>query len=65
MLLTISGVLLVILSFFAALGVAIISGLKMNITTGWTLPFILIGLGTHTPNDYFTKLSPVSSDLIP
>lgn len=39
------GVVLVILSFFAALGVAVLAGVKMNVTIGWTLPFIVIGLG--------------------
>lgn len=44
-LVTIIGVALVILSFFAALGVSILAGIKINITIGWTLPFIIIGLG--------------------
>ena len=69
-LLTIIGVLLVILTFFAALGVAILSGIKLNITVGWTLPFILIGLGvdniyiviiglssTLTADDFVEKMS--------
>merc|ERR1719330_207346 len=42
---TIVGVLLVVLSFFAALGFAILIGIKININIAWTLPFIIIGLG--------------------
>lgn len=42
---TIIGVLLVILSFFAALGFGILIGIKININIAWTLPFIIIGLG--------------------
>merc|ERR1719330_242421 len=42
---TIIGILLVILSFFAALGFAILIGIKININIAWTLPFIIIGLG--------------------
>lgn len=44
-LITTFGVCLVIISFFGALGVAILAGIKLNITIGWTLPFIFIGLG--------------------
>jgi len=51
---TTTGVCLVILSFFGALGTAIIAGIKLNITIGWTLPFILIGLGVD--NMYIVSL---------
>jgi len=44
-LVTMVGVGLVILSFFAAIGLAILVGIKINVTIGWTLPFIIIGLG--------------------
>eukprot|EP00978_Attheya_sp_CCMP212_P031743 scaffold121030_cov55-Attheya_sp.AAC.2 len=44
-LLSLLGVGLVLLSFFAALGLAILIGIKINVTIGWTLPFVLIGLG--------------------
>lgn len=44
-LVTLIGVALVIISFFSALGIAILAGIKINITIGWTLPFIVIGLG--------------------
>ena len=52
---TIVGVFLVIISFFAALGVAILAGIKLNVTIGWTLPFILIGLGVD--NMYIISLA--------
>lgn len=61
-LLTTVGVLLVILTFFSALGVAILSGLKLNITVGWTLPFILIGLGV---DDMYIVSLALSSALTP
>lgn len=44
-LLTLVGVALVLLAFFGALGLAILVGIKINVTIGWTLPFIMIGLG--------------------
>ena len=44
-LLTLVGVGLVILSYFAALAFSIIIGIKVNVATAWTLPFILLGLG--------------------
>lgn len=43
--LTLVGVALVILSYFSALGFSIILGIKVNVATAWSLPFILIGLG--------------------
>jgi hypothetical protein len=39
--LTLAGVALVILSYFAALGFAIIIGIKVNVATAWSLPFIV------------------------
>jgi len=43
--LTLIGVTLVILAFFAALGFGVLVGIKLNINTVWTLPFIMLGLG--------------------
>lgn len=42
---TLVGVLIVILSFVASLGFAVLIGIKINVTMAWTLPFIMIGLG--------------------
>jgi len=42
---TLAGVLLVILSFFGALGFGILIGIKININIAWTIHFIIIGLG--------------------
>jgi hypothetical protein len=42
---TLIGVSLVILAYFAALGFALLIGIKINVTIAWTLPFIIIGLG--------------------
>ena len=44
-LVTLIGVCLVILSFFAALGFGILCGIKVNVNIAWTLPFIILGLG--------------------
>jgi len=44
-LITLAGVLLVVLSFFGAMGLAVMFGIKININIAWTLPFIIIGLG--------------------
>jgi len=44
-LLTLFGVALVLISFFAALGVGILIGIKINVNIAWTLPFIILGLG--------------------
>ncbi|CAB9518817.1 Protein patched homolog 1 [Seminavis robusta] len=43
--LTLVGCGLVVLSYFAALGFSIMIGIKINVATAWTLPFILLGLG--------------------
>jgi hypothetical protein len=39
---TVLGVGLVILAFFAAIGFGLIIGIKINITIAWTLPFIML-----------------------
>lgn len=44
-LVTLVGVGLVVLSFFSALGFGLLVGTKINVTIGWTLPFVIIGLG--------------------
>lgn len=44
-LLVLVGVTLVVLSYFGAVGLAILFGIKLNVTTAWTLPFIMLGLG--------------------
>jgi predicted exporter len=44
-LITLVGVGLVLLAFFAAIGLAILIGIKVNVTIAWTLPFIILGLG--------------------
>jgi hypothetical protein len=44
-LITLVGVALVVLSFFAALGFAILIGVKISVTIAWTLPFVILGLG--------------------
>jgi hypothetical protein len=44
-LITLVGVGLVLLAFFASIGFAILLGIKINITIAWTLPFIILGLG--------------------
>jgi hypothetical protein len=41
-LVTLVGVSLVILAFYAALGFALMVGIKINITIAWTLPFIML-----------------------
>jgi len=46
--LTAAGVMLVIISFFAALGLVILIGIKFNLTIGWTLPFLIVGLGVDS-----------------
>lgn len=44
-LITLVGVALVVISFFAAIGFSILVGVKINVTIAWTLPFIILGLG--------------------
>ena len=44
-LVTTVGVGLVLLSFFAALGLGILLGIDINVNIAWTLPFIILGLG--------------------
>lgn len=44
-LITLVGVALVCLAFFAAVGFAILIGTKISITIAWTLPFVILGLG--------------------
>jgi hypothetical protein len=44
-LITLIGVGLVVLAFFAALGFALLVGTKLNSALTWTLPFIIVGLG--------------------
>jgi len=44
-LITLFGVGLVVLSFFAALGFGLMIGIKINVNIAWTLPFVIIGLG--------------------
>jgi hypothetical protein len=44
-LITLVGVGLVLLAFFASIGLAILIGIKVNVTIAWTLPFIILGLG--------------------
>jgi len=44
-LITLWGVGLVVLSFFAALGFGLMLGIKINVNIAWTLPFVIIGLG--------------------
>lgn len=42
---TLVGVCLVVLSFFAAVGFGLLVGIKIQITIAWTLPFVILGLG--------------------
>lgn len=42
---TLVGVSLVVLAYFAGLGFAILIGNKISVAIAWTLPFILLGLG--------------------
>lgn len=42
---TLIGVSLVVLAFFAALGFSILIGYKISVNIAWTLPFIMLGLG--------------------
>lgn len=42
---TFVGIVIVILSFVASLGTAVLIGIKINVNMAWTLPFIMIGLG--------------------
>ena len=44
-LLVLIGVSLVVMSYFGSVGLAILCGIKLNVTTAWTLPFIMLGLG--------------------
>jgi hypothetical protein len=39
---TLVGVGLVLLAFFAAIGFGLLVGIKINITIAWTLPFIML-----------------------
>ena len=39
---TVVGVGLVILAFFASIGFGLLVGIKINITIAWTLPFIML-----------------------
>lgn len=41
-LITLVGVALVVLSYFSAVGLAILAGIKVNITIAWTLPFVIL-----------------------
>jgi Sterol-sensing domain of SREBP cleavage-activation len=43
------------LAFFASVGVGILMGIKVNLTTAWTLPFIILGLGVN--NVYIILIS--------
>jgi Patched family len=42
---TLVGVALVVLSYFAAVGVGLLVGIKIQVPIAWTLPFIILGLG--------------------
>jgi hypothetical protein len=42
---TLVGVSLVVLAYFAGLGFAILIGNKISVAIAWTLPFIMLGLG--------------------
>lgn len=44
-LITLIGVGLVVMSFFSALGFGLLTGIEINVTIAWTLPFVIIGLG--------------------
>lgn len=44
-LVTIVGVALVVLAYFAGVGFALLTGIKVSVTIAWTLPFIILGLG--------------------
>jgi hypothetical protein len=39
---TLVGVGLVLLAFYAAIGFGLLIGIKINITTAWTLPFVML-----------------------
>jgi hypothetical protein len=39
---TLVGVGLVILAFYAAIGFGLLVGIKINITIAWTLPFVML-----------------------
>lgn len=52
---TLIGVLLVMLAFFAAVGLGVLVGVKVNLTIAWSLPFIMIGLGVD--NVYIILMS--------
>lgn len=39
---TIAGVILVVLAFFASVGFGLMVGIKINVTIAWTLPFIML-----------------------
>lgn len=42
---TLLGVILVMLAFFASVGLGVLVGIKINLTIAWTLPFVVLGLG--------------------
>lgn len=42
---TLVGVSLVVLAFFAAVAMGLLVGIKIQVTIAWTLPFIILGLG--------------------
>lgn len=41
-LITLVGVALVVLSYFSAIGLAILAGIKVNVNIAWTLPFVIL-----------------------
>ena len=52
---TLLGVFLVMLAFFASVGLGVLIGIKINLTIAWTLPFVILGLGVD--NLYIVLLS--------
>ncbi|CAB9518815.1 Protein patched homolog 1 [Seminavis robusta] len=52
---TLVGIILVMLAFFASVGLGILIGIKVNLTIAWTLPFVILGLGVD--NLYIILLS--------
>jgi len=52
---TLLGVILVMLAFFASVGLGILLGININLTIAWTLPFVIVGLGVD--NLYIVLLS--------
>jgi hypothetical protein len=45
-LITLVGISLIVLGFFAAMGFGLLLGVKISIAISWTLPFLMLGLGT-------------------